>query len=87
VNKPFRIVLFLGIIIILLELVKIQLLNNLSVENVDYNHLLQETADLHKINMTLKDQYLFDASYHTVWQKASQEGFIAAPFIYLQNAQ
>lgn len=82
-----NLLILLSLLVIGLLLLRITLLNNLSVQGVDYNKLIKQVNDLHKENIMLHDEYLQDASYYTISQKAIRMGYLKGQFVYLQNGQ
>lgn len=59
----------------ILSILRLTVIVNLSTSGSDLLKTQQETQYYHLQNMELKDQYLYNASYHTIAQKAAGMGY------------
>lgn len=77
------IILFL-LIILILELCRIDLINNIDPPNPEYENIISKTDQLHQNNLQLEDHLLHLESFTRIYQDASKEGFVPALAIYLR---
>ncbi len=75
-KKPYALLIFLFILVVILSVVRISLVNRISTTGTDLVAIDVKTKELKKENKLLKEKYLEAASYTTIMKKASTMGFV-----------
>jgi cell division protein FtsL len=71
-------------IIVILEILYIYLENRFAVEDREYQEIQQQINRYADENAYLKEQILEAEALTTIWEKASQSGFVKAEYILLK---
>jgi len=74
-KKPLLLISFLSIVVVLLTLTRVTLVNTISTTGVTLVTLQNQIEDYRKENEILKEQYLQEAAYTTIDQKATKIGY------------
>lgn len=79
-----KILLFLCLLAIILQLVRIYFINNLDPPNYEYDSLQTQIEQLNKENNILYVELLQKESYMTISKKAKERGFAPGIPVYLR---
>lgn len=77
-ERSYVILGILSLLVAALILAYTTIANTLSTEGAHLSELENETKEWHNKNLELEDQYLHDAAYTTIEEKARGEGFRSA---------
>jgi cell division protein FtsL len=77
-KKPMFLIIFIGLIIIGLSLVRVTVVNSISTTGIELVTLQNEINSYKKQNTLLKEQYLETSSLTNIQDKAKKLGFVEA---------
>jgi len=76
IKKPFIVIIFLGVTVIILLVVRIALVNNISTKGITLVNIQNQIASYKDSNELLEVQYLQAASYTNIAAKAKKLGYV-----------